>query len=221
MKTDRKIYWDTTCWLAWLNDERNWPPGVLLGIQEVVYEVEVGSTLLFTSAVTRGEIFMGRLNLDQKHLFAKLMRRRNVTEISADPRVMDRASQIREYHSARKQSIHTPDATHLATAVLYRADEFHTMDGLRSGGSKRGLLKLSGDVGGYNLMVVNPYPRISSPPKKLLIGEGPLIAKMEELNAEQEKEAARSAKNPLGLQAGSPSGTGNQAGEPEAKEEKE
>ena len=74
--------------------------------------------MLFTSAVTRGEIFFGTLDLDQKNMFAKLMRRRNVTEISADPRIMDRASAIREYQSARGQRIATPDATHLATAVL-------------------------------------------------------------------------------------------------------
>jgi hypothetical protein len=190
VKIDRKVYWDTTCWLAWLNDERSWPPGVVIGIQELVYEVEVGTTLLFTSAVTRGEIYMGRLTLDQKNMYAKLMRRRNVTEISADPRIMDRASQIREYHDARGQKIQTPDATHLATAVLYRADEFHTMDGLRPGKTKRKLLKLDGDVGGYRLMVVNPYSRAKAPPKKLVI-EGPLIEKIEELTLKGDSNDSR------------------------------
>src|SRR5580658_10504478 len=169
MKIDRKIYWDTTCWLAWLLDERFWPPPVIIGIQDVVYEVETGNALLFTSAVTRGEIFFGKLDLDQKNKFAKLMRRSNVTEISADPRVMDRASAIREYHAARGQRVQTPDATHLATAVLYRADEFQTMDGLGSSGTKRGLLKLNKDVGGYNLMVVHPYPRGTPPPAAISI----------------------------------------------------
>jgi len=138
MKPKRKIYWDTTCWLAWLNDERFWPANVITGIQDVVYEVETGDAVLFTSAITRGEIFWGKLNLDQKNMWSKLMRRSNVTEISADPRVTDRLSQIREYHSARGQRIFTPDATHLATAILYRADEFQTMDGLGASGSKRG-----------------------------------------------------------------------------------
>jgi len=188
MKINRKIYWDTTCWLAWLNDERNWPQDVILGIQEVVYEVEGATTLLFTSAVTRGEIFMGRLNLDQKHSF----------------------SQIREYHSARGQSVHTPDATHLATAVLYRADEFHTMDGLRPGKSKRGLLKLNGDVGGYQLRVVNPYPRLAAPPKQLLIEEGPIIKQIEE-HAKQEKENAKSAQDSTRLQADGDGRTGEKA----------
>jgi predicted nucleic acid-binding protein len=174
MKIDRKIYWDTTCWLAWLLDERHWPASVITGIQDVVYEVEEGKAVLFTSAVTRGEIFFGKLDLDQKNIFAKLMRRTNVTEVSADPRVMDRASAIREYHAARGQRVHTPDATHLATAVLYRADEYQTMDGLANSGSKRGLLKLNGDVGGYKLLVIHPYPR-QAPPQQVVSIKGPLF----------------------------------------------
>jgi PIN domain nuclease of toxin-antitoxin system len=170
----RKVYWDTTCWLAWLHDERLWPANILTGLQDVVHEVETGTAVLFTSAITRGEIFWGKLDLDQKNMFAKLMRRTNVTEVSADPRITDRVSQIREYHAARGQRVQTPDATHLATAVLYRADEFHTMDGLGSSGSKRGLLKLNGDVGGYRLMIVHPYPR-HTPPAQAVSIKGPLF----------------------------------------------
>jgi predicted nucleic acid-binding protein len=175
MKIGRKIYWDTTCWLAWLNDERDtWPDSVMTGIQDVVYEVEMNLAVLFTSAVTRGEIFFGRLDLDKKTQFAKLMRRSNVREIDADPRVMDRVSAIREYHSARGERIQTPDATHLATAILYRADEFQTMDGLQKNGGIRRLLKLSGDVGGYNLKIVHPYPR-NAPPSEMVTIRGPLF----------------------------------------------
>src|SRR5438105_6222894 len=136
MKTGRrKVYWDTTCWLAWLNDERDkWSASVMIGIQDVVYEVEINETLLFTSAVTRGEIYFGKLDLGKKNMYARLMRRSNVQEIAADPRIMDRVSAIREYHDARGQKVKTPDATHLATAVLYRADEFLTMDGLQKDG---------------------------------------------------------------------------------------
>ena len=98
----RKIYWDTTCWLAWLNDERCWPPDVLIGIQQVVIAVEQKNAILFTSAVTKGEIFPGRLNVDQADKYAKLMRRRNVQALSADTRIMERAALIREYHETNE-----------------------------------------------------------------------------------------------------------------------
>jgi hypothetical protein len=176
MKTRRKIYWDTTCWLAWLNDERStWPASVMTGIQDVVCDVETNEAVLFTSAGTRGEIYMGRLDLDKKTMWANLMRRSNVQEISADPRIYDRASAIREYHDARGQKIKLPDATHLATAILYRADEFQTMDGLQANGSRnRKLLSLNGDVAGYNLKIVHPYPR-NSPPAQIVGVRGPLF----------------------------------------------
>jgi predicted nucleic acid-binding protein len=207
MKTSRrKIYWDTTCWLAWLNDERHiWSASVMIGIQDVVYEVETDRAVLFTSAVTRGEIYLGRLSTDKKAMWARLMRRSNVREISADPRVYDRASAIREYHDARKQKIKLPDATHLATAVLYRADEFQTLDGLQQDGSKhRKLLSLSGDVGGYNLKIVHPYPRISPPAELVTVPLGPLFenvptAKPEE--SEHNEQTARAAEESHELKA--------------------
>jgi hypothetical protein len=42
----------------------------------------------------------------------------------------------------------SPDAIHLATAILYRADEFHTFDDQ--------LIGLSGNVGGHRLIVCKP-----------------------------------------------------------------
>jgi hypothetical protein len=69
--------------------------------------------------------------------------------------------------------------------VLYRADELQTMDGLQKGGSKkRKLLKLNGDVGGYNLKIVHPYPR-HSVPSDLVTIPGPLF---EKVNDEEDKE---------------------------------
>jgi hypothetical protein len=148
------------------------------------------------------------LNLDQKNLFAKLMRRTNVTEVSADPRIMDRASSIREYHAARGQKIQTPDATHLATAVLYRADEFQTMDGLGSTGKKRALLKLNGDVGGYKLMVVHPYPR-HTPPAQAISIRGPLFPE----EGQDEEKAQHKTENPPQLRQDASGSAGDTTGE--------
>lgn len=178
MRTGKQtLYWDTAVWLAWLLDERCWPSGVLTGIQDVVVEVESDKTILFTSTMTRTEIFQGALTPVQKTKYAQLMRRSNVREIAPDSRITDRASAIREFHNGRGVKVSTPDAIHLATAVIYRANEFHTMDGLQKGGSKkRKILGLNGDVGGYPLVVVQPYPR-NSPPAQLVSITGPLFPK--------------------------------------------
>jgi predicted nucleic acid-binding protein len=178
----RKIYWDNTCWLAWLNGEgtETWPASVVQGIKDVVVEVEANRAVLFTSAVTRGEIFEGKLTREQKEMYAGLMRRKNVVEVNADAKVFTEASRIREYHANQQQKrrIQLPDATHLATAIIYRADEFQTMDGLCKGGeSKRKLMALSGDVGGHHLKIVQPYPLNAPPPPELVVIEGPLLQK--------------------------------------------
>lgn len=122
---------------------------------------------------------MGRLSADQKAKYAALMQRMNVTEMAADPRVTDRSSAIREYYNdaTPKRSISTPDGIHLATAILYKADEFQTMDGLEQGGKKlTKLLALNGDVAGYNLSIVQPYP-LRNPPSQLVTIYGGLFPK--------------------------------------------
>jgi predicted nucleic acid-binding protein len=164
----QSVYWDTAVWLAWLQDERHWPDTVLVGIEDVVIQLEAGKLTLFTSSITRSEVYMGRLSQEQKSKWSGLMRRSDVHAVAADDRVNDRASAIREYHQLRKQKIATPDAIHLATAVLYKADEFQTMDGLQKDGRNRGLLKLNGDVGGFPLRIVHPYPRSGPPNQQLL-----------------------------------------------------
>jgi predicted nucleic acid-binding protein len=157
------IYWDTAVWLAWLLNERHWPETVVAGIEDVVRHLDDGKLILFTSSITRSEIFQSRLSQEQKNKWQSMMRRSDLHEVAADSRVNDRSSAIREYHDTRKVKIATPDAIHLATAVLYKADEFHTMDGLDKSGKQRRVLGLNGNVGGYRLFITQPYPRTGAP----------------------------------------------------------
>jgi len=49
------------------------------------------------------------------------------------------------------------------------------MDGLQAKGSKhRKLLSLNGNVAGYNLKIVHPYPR-NNPPAQIVRVRGPLF----------------------------------------------
>jgi hypothetical protein len=107
---------------------------------------------------------------------------------------MTRAAEIREYHKKKSGLyIHGEDATHLATAVLYQADEFQTVDGLQKNGGKRKLLTLNGNVGGYRLSVVNPYPW-NAVPAELVVISGPLFSKPAEQAKDEKKKGKRKAK---------------------------
>jgi hypothetical protein len=67
-------------------------------------------------------------------------------------KVLTLSKEIREWNS----KISTPDAIHLATAILYEAEEFHTTDG--GGKRKRAgdLIPLNGNVAGHRLRICIP-----------------------------------------------------------------
>ena len=79
-------------------------------------------------------------------LFKDLIKR--LSRQSVDIRVAAIAHDLRNYYALAGRTLKSPDAIHLATAILYRADEFHTFDDQ--------LIALSGNVGGNKLIVCKP-----------------------------------------------------------------
>ncbi len=186
------IYWDTCVFIAWLKDEKDkWPPAIWQGIEDVANLVQIGQAILVTSTLIRTEIFLGTLTLEQKQKFAGILRRKNVQEVAPHMRITDRASTIREKHR-----IKTPDAIHLATAILYDVDEMQTMDGWHEDGKRDGLLALSGNVAEYKLVITEPYPRgtpstpTAAPPEPLKGDQDFLFKDMleEELESEGDEQ---------------------------------
>lgn len=69
--------------------------------------------------------------------------------------------------------------------------------------------------------MVNPYPRHAPPLKKLVI-EGPIIEKIEGLNAKQEKETSKGpAENSIGLQTDASGSAGDATGVKEESKKEE
>jgi predicted nucleic acid-binding protein len=176
MKAGRRVfYWDANVFIAWLKGETCWPTGVIIGMDDVAREVHANKAILFTSTLTSTEIFQGSLTKAEKEKLSLLLQRSNVNQIAPDPRVADRASAIREFYNSLGNKIKTPDAIHLATAIIYKADEMQTMDGLELKSTKKTkLLTLNGDVAGYKLSIVNPYP-LNSPPARYCARQGAVV----------------------------------------------
>jgi predicted nucleic acid-binding protein len=151
MPGKRKYYWDSSCFIAWLTAEKR-KPGELEGMEEIVKEVNSGKADLFTSEITKSEVLEGRMTPAQRDMFTKLFQRKNVISVDVSGRVLAIVKEIREWN----YKISVPDAIHLATAILYGADEFHTTDG--AGKRKRAgdLIPLSGNVAGHNLKICAP-----------------------------------------------------------------
>ena len=155
------FYWDTCLFLAWLKDEER-KTGEMDGVREVISRAQKRDVKIITSVLTTTEVLSAKIPAGMDTLFKGLLKR--VTQISVDIRVAELAHDIRNYYAMRGtgKTIATPDAIHLATAILYRASEFHTFD---EAGSRKslGLLPLSGDVGGHRLKICKPeakYPQL-------------------------------------------------------------
>ena len=152
-------YWDSCIFLAWLRDETQRPEAEIAAIKAYVRKIQRRETRILTSAIMYAEVTGHKLPVGIDEQFFELMRRSNVQVVSADIRVAKMARDLRDYYSRKPKEFNnktlcTPDAIHLATAILYKATEFHTLDA--SNRKSLGLLGLDGDVGGHSLRVCRP-----------------------------------------------------------------
>lgn len=143
--------------LAWIKDEQR-KGNEMAGVREVVGRARRREVLIMTSVLTTTEVLQSRLPVGTDTLLAGLMRR--LQQVSIDIKVARLAHDLRDYYSGRAdqyggKTLSTPDALHVATAILYRADEFHTFDGGGSG-KTLGLLPLSSSIGGDKLVICKP-----------------------------------------------------------------
>lgn len=86
-----------------------------------------GTTQVLTSELTRLEVLVRPMRLAQTLLVAEYRRILTATELLVEPvtrRVLDQAAQLRATHHA----LRTPDAIHLATAVVTGCDTFLSND---------------------------------------------------------------------------------------------
>lgn len=170
-KAGRKTYyWDTACFIAWLDGGKGHANDVIAGLDEIGKEISQNRATLCTSVMTQTELLQGKLTPDQSARLENLFKRKNVVQVSMDSRIAKRASEIRNYYHQRDIRISTPDSIHLATAIIYEADEFHTLDGDGKRKRPNDLLRLNGDVAGYPLHIRVPVAVQPS----LLAGVGPL-----------------------------------------------
>jgi predicted nucleic acid-binding protein len=150
-------YWDTCLFLAWLQDE-NRKSGEMDGVREIIERSKRREVRLMTSTLTSVEVLSSKIPTGFDTLFASLLKR--ISRVAVDIKVASMAHDLRNYYASRPQefsnkTLSTPDAIHLASAIIYRADEFHTFDGAGSAKSL-GLLPLSGNLAGHGLKICKP-----------------------------------------------------------------
>jgi predicted nucleic acid-binding protein len=131
------------------------------GVREIIERSKRREVKVVTSVLTSVEVLDSRLPVGLKTLFYGLLKR--ITRLGMDTKVAAMAHDIRDHYMVRSaefggKTLSTPDAIHLATAILYRVTEFHTFD--NDGSAKSlGLIPLSGNVGGNRLTICKPQAR--------------------------------------------------------------
>lgn len=161
--TRPEYYWDSSVWIAWLTAEEAYAE-YLSNMEEYAVQADDGKIVLVTSSLTRGEVLETKIGEQASTKFQDFLKRPNVMEASADPRVTSLSHEIRDYYQARKEAgeskktLATPDAVHLATAILYDVEQFHTFDDGKKSRRHLGLLGLSGNVAGHPLVICKPQP---------------------------------------------------------------
>jgi predicted nucleic acid-binding protein len=142
--------------LAWLNDERR-KNGEMDGVREMIARQKRREIRLMTSVLTQVEVLQGRIPAGVGNAFVDLLMR--ITRVGMDSKIAGLAHDLRDhYFRAGGKQLSTADSIHLATAIHYRVDEFHTFD--NDGDAKTlGLIPLSENVGGHRLKICKPSAR--------------------------------------------------------------
>ncbi len=156
-------YWDSCLFLAWLKDETTRKPGEMDGVREFVDKLRKGQISIITSTMTYVEVTTAKLPIGVTTLLEDVFKKRNLQKIAVDIKIAKLARDLRDYYSLRasehnNKTLSSPDAVHLATAILYKVDEFHTFDEKNRNGTL-GLIPLSGDVGGHSLIICKPVAK--------------------------------------------------------------
>jgi len=150
-KRGKIIYWDTCIFLTWLTSDSS-DPVLLAGIREVIESFHRGNIVLVTSVTTLSELLDLHNDPFIGQTIDKIFQRDNAVMMNVDQKVSLLAGQIRNYYNSlpktHRLKIETPDATHLASAIVAGSHEFHTNDS--------GLLRLSPVVMSHPLIIVPP-----------------------------------------------------------------
>ncbi|HVC98954.1 MAG TPA: PIN domain-containing protein [Pirellulales bacterium] len=150
-KDGKPVYcWDTSVFLAWINEEQDAP---LSDIIQVAEEIDRNEAIMVVPVTVPTEIFTSTMTAEQKHKFSRFLKRSNVINATITFAIATKAREIREAGHAMKpvRKIKTPDAQIIATAIIYQCDALHSLDDRGSGP-----LKLNGMAAVDHLRIEKP-----------------------------------------------------------------
>lgn len=144
--------------------DENRPKEEMDGIASILEDNKNGKNLILTSVITMAETLAAKLGPAAEAQFQACFKGGPISMISVDWAVSLKARELRDFYGRQKSGLvlSTPDAIHLATAIIHGVNEFHTFDGKNTkkhGEKTLGLLQLNGAVAGHNLTICKPLAK--------------------------------------------------------------
>ncbi len=150
----KRIYWDACIWISFINGD----PKAAERCKHLIEQARAGHISIWTSSLSLAEVFRKKCEDKLSTLpesgdldFEKFIEQDFLYEVQLDHDVGTMARRLLRKHPQLKKPT---DAIHLATAVLYDLDEFHTSDYLN-------LLRLNGSIfrnDGATFLICEPPP---------------------------------------------------------------
>lgn len=151
IEKQRVYYWDSCIYLAWLQKETVHGQAHLDAIAQISQDNSDRKNIIITSVIVYIEVLSAKIGQENEQLFRKSFRSQCHIPYDVDPAIALRAREFREnlLKTPKGRHLSTPDAIHLATATIYKADEMWTFDAGKKG-KNLGLLGFNKDsrIGG-------------------------------------------------------------------------
>lgn len=121
------ICWDTPVLIDWLQGSGT--KNRMRSIKSVMSEIKARKYKLAVSTLAYVEILECKMPEQAIKRFEDFMKDRNLVEVFAvDTRIAKRAQALRNRLNEKGKKIETPDAIHIATAIVGKAKQLHTFD---------------------------------------------------------------------------------------------
>lgn len=123
--------WDTSVFLAWLNREENKP---LADIDLLIDDIHAKKANLVMSVTTYSEMLTTKHTPEQLEMFNKFLMRRNIQRVPVTFGIAQKAAEVRSRgetipdQQGNIRKIKTPDATIIATAIVYKVTALHSCE---------------------------------------------------------------------------------------------
>lgn len=125
MKRDL-ICWDSCVLIDWITEGN---PSRMASITPIVESITNGQYRLVVSSLVYVEVLECTMPEGTITKFENFTKNRDAIQIrSVDTRIARKAQTIRNFCHKNSKKISTPDAVHLATAIVCGANFFHTFD---------------------------------------------------------------------------------------------